>query len=739
MDGNIHYCGIRHHGPGSARQVLHTLETLQPSSVLIEGPIDQSDLIPLMAHEEMRPPVALLTYPKENPEEARFWPFVDYSPEFQAIRWALAHQVPVRFIDLPTYWEPAEPLVEEEAPLPMTDPIGLLAHAAGYDDGESWWNNLIEENTSEQGIFDAITEAMTALREGEPPLSQREAAREAHMRLEIKKESKSCEGNIAVICGAFHVPALLAKHTLKDDRAKVKAKGKKKMLATWAPWTFPRMATHSGYGAGVTAPNWYQHLWSTPRDPHTLWLVHVARTLREKGHFIPSASIIEAERLSVTLASIRQKPQPGFEELQQACVACMCHGESALWHTIEPQILIGDQVGSIPDDVPLAPLLEDLKRQQKSTRLKPEALDRELAIDLRSESGLQRSTLLHRLDILGVSWGRLIDKGRSRGTFRERWILAWQPEFAVALVENLVYGATIAQAATTKLQGVFKESISLPDLATGVMQALTAQLPEAASFGIECLHTRAAQVSDCRMILETLPPIADILRYGEARTTDTSQMESLFHQLVTQCALSLHYGVQNLDRDASLEMSKALLTADNAIRLLLTTDSDPLDLWIRHLLELLENHSASRLIVGTAARLLYECEDLSASQAVLLIERQLTPGTPTSDAADFFEGFFEGCGTRLIHDHALRDAVDRWLYSLDDETFTNQLPLMRRVFASLDSTERTHLLETLSLPAGQAHKEALTPHADADHLLNSHAQMIHTLFQQPFAPAPDEN
>src|SRR5437899_267391 len=74
-----------------------------------------------------------------------------------------------------------------------------------------------------------------------------------------------------------------------------------------------------------------------------------------------------------------------------------------------------------------------------------------LVRDLRSESGLIRSTLLHRLNALDVPWGRLTDAGRSRGTFRENWQLRWEPEFAVQLVEKLIYGSTIAEAAGGRL------------------------------------------------------------------------------------------------------------------------------------------------------------------------------------------------------------------------------------------------------------------------------------------------
>ncbi|KOT59461.1 hypothetical protein ADK44_18175, partial [Streptomyces rimosus subsp. rimosus] len=49
----------------------------------------------------MPPPVALLAHVPADPGRAAFWPLAEFSPEWVAIRWALAHDVPVRFIDLP--------------------------------------------------------------------------------------------------------------------------------------------------------------------------------------------------------------------------------------------------------------------------------------------------------------------------------------------------------------------------------------------------------------------------------------------------------------------------------------------------------------------------------------------------------------------------------------------------------------------------------------------------------------
>ena len=754
MAAPVEYFGVRHHGPGSARRLVEALDALRPVEVLVEGPSDLSEILPMLASPAMVPPVALLAYPADAPETAMFWPFAVFSPEYQAVKWAVREGVPVRFIDLPVAWRVPAPLVlddadpedtsddeaAESAPEEgtgdadfgtgtsevMRDPIGALARAAGYEDGESWWSHVIEENPDPGPIFAAVADAMGALREGTPPPEGFEAAREAHMRLEIAKSAKAADGPVAVVCGAWHVPALTAKHTAKDDRALLKGAPKRKVSATWTPWTAPRLATFTGYGAGVPAPGWSRHVWETDRaELTTRWVTKMARALRAEGQVVSTASLIETERLAVSLAALRGRPQPGFEEMKEAAVACMCYGNAALWRTIATDLLVGHEVGVIPDDVPLAPLLEDLQRQQKKARLKPEALDKELGLDLRSESGLFRSTLLHRLNALGVPWGRLDDPGRSRGTFRERWILRWEPEYAVELVENLVYGPTISQAASGRTMARMKEAASLKALSDLVFAALTAQLPEAARAGTAMLEARASQTSDAGEMLAALPPLADVLRYGKARETDTGQMEALFERIAVQGALALPYAVRGLDAEAAKAMRDAMSGADRAIRLLdLAAVGEN---WRGALEDVANDAGATRLLSGQAARLLYEADEMTSEDAVLLLGRMLSPGTTTADAAGFFEGFLEGAGARLIHDTPLRDCVNDWLLALEGETFTESLPLFRRVFSSMDQMERKRLLDALL--GKQAVETGFAVIEDADTIWPAHLDRLSAILK----------
>ena len=431
MASEIRIFGIRHHGPGSARRLLEALDGLRPALVLIEGPADASELLALLADDAMVPPVALLTYAADDPGRAIFWPFASYSPEYQAARWAVRNGAEARFIDIPASWRlvPAQPIEAGQAPKEDTpsasepspaaierDPIGVLAAAGGYEDGESWWRDVIEENPEPSPVFAAIAEAMSALREAASPPEGQEALREAHMRREIAKAAKETEGAVAVVCGAWHAPALEEKVGAAADRALLKGRPGRRSSrpsrlglrrASPSPAAMAR-ASRGPAGARICGD-------ATPRDRHALARA-LAALLRTDGHLVSTASLIEAERLAVALAALRDRPAPGFGELREAAVACLCFGETLLWRTISQRLLLGAEVGS-PGECAAAPLLEDLAREQKRLRLKPEALDRELALDLRSESGAERSTLLHRLVLLGVPWGRLADAGRSRGLF----------------------------------------------------------------------------------------------------------------------------------------------------------------------------------------------------------------------------------------------------------------------------------------------------------------------------------
>jgi hypothetical protein len=251
-----------------------------------------------------------------------------------------------------------------------------------------------------------------------------------------------------VVCGAWHAPALVGKlPPASQDARLLRGLPKAKVATTWVPWTHSRLSAASGYGAGIESPGWYQHLFSSDDNVVARWFTEVARVLRRHDLPVSSAHAIEATRLAETLAVMRGRPVAGLDEVQEAALAVMCNGAEPVLAFVTNDLVIGEQLGTVPDEAPLVPLDADLRQQAKSLRLPiaPEAKD--LVLDLRKDTDRGKSRLLHRLRILGIPWGKPMAISGT-GTFKEGWRVQWQPEFAVAIVVASGYGTTVESAAT---------------------------------------------------------------------------------------------------------------------------------------------------------------------------------------------------------------------------------------------------------------------------------------------------
>ena len=444
--------GVRHHGPGSARAVRAALAALDPDVILIEGPPEADELARHV--DALTPPVAVLAHAPDRPGRAAFWPFADFSPEWQALLHARAASRPVRFIDLPAAATLADEPSDELDPEPgvAADPLGWLSQAAGHDDPERWWEDVVEHRLGGDPLelFAAIGEAMTELRtaaaEDGWSLTRRDSQREAAMRNGIRAAIRAGHERIAVICGAWHVPALSAKRPARADVELLRGLPTVKTRATWVPWTSQRLTSASGYGAGVAAPGWYAHLWRAPDRITERWVVRVAALLREADLPASTAAALETVRLAEALAAVRGRALPGLSELTDAARSVLCHGDDTPVGLITGKLVIGEELGAVPADVPIVPLQASFEAECRRLRFRPTAADRDVELDLRGETDRDRSRLLHRLRLLDVPWGT-VTVASGEGTFKEAWRLRWQPEYLVSLIERARYGTTVQAAA----------------------------------------------------------------------------------------------------------------------------------------------------------------------------------------------------------------------------------------------------------------------------------------------------
>ncbi|MEU1147173.1 DUF5682 family protein [Streptomyces sp. NPDC005863] len=565
--------------------------------------------------------------------------------------------------------------------------------------------------------FEVLGEAMEALREvyGDGGHG-RDLVREAYMRLQMRAAAKEFgAGRVAVVCGAWHVPALRRTATVAADRALLKGLPKVKAEMTWVPWTHRRLSRASGYGAGIASPGWYGHLFAAPDRPIERWMTKVAGLLRDEDRLVSSAHVIEAVRLADTLAAMRGRPLAGLTETTDAVRAVMCEGSDVPLALVHDKLVVGDVLGEVPEAAPAVPLQRDLTRLQRRLRLKPEALERELELDLRKETDAARSRLLHRLRLLGIGWGEPAVSRGSTGTFRETWRLRWEPELSVRVAEAGVWGTTVLGAATGKAASDAVEARALADVTALAERCLLAELPDALPVVMRVLADRAALDTDVGHLAQALPALVRSLRYGDVRGTGTEALGEVALGLAERIFVGLPPACAGLDADAALEMRGHVDAVHRAVGLLgELTPAEPALAgavpaggvaargvrvrWASVLRALGQREGVAGVVRGRCVRLLLDGGDLGDEEVARLMGLALSRGSAPAEGAAWIEGFVgggTGGGMLLVHDTRLLGLVDDWLCGVSDDAFTDVLPLLRRTFSAYEPGVRRTLGELI--------------------------------------------
>ncbi len=702
--------GIRHHGPGCSRALLRALQEFSPEVIALEMPADVGTALEWIQDPELVPPVALLIFPPSDPRRGVFYPLASFSPEWQCLRFAWLHNIPIEPIDLPVglrlgYEDrisETQSTVDDETGLaPNTvpwDPIGNLAAAAGYSDGEQWWEEQIERCVDTSELFESIHEAMTALRSSRQHfLRELDAVREAHMRRSLRQLISQGVSRIAVVCGALHTPALtldalqgrVPQCRKSEDSARLSGIKRVKVEATWVPYSHERLTLSSGYGAGIQSPGWYLHLWENEGSKSAAyWIARAARLMRDSGLDTSSAGVIEAVRLADALAAMRRRHVVGLPELTDAIQTVLCQGDTAPLQLIHRRLEVGTKLGRIPENAPTVPLAKDLASLQKRLRLKPSPEAKLIDLDLRSEIGLARSHLLHRLKILDIPWGTVDEEPMGKGTFRERWNVQWQPEFEIRIILAAMWGHTVHEASAAQAIASGEEAQELLALASLIRQTQLADLSHAMGPLLQRLDTLAAVAAEVRQLLSALSPLARVARYSDVRGTRANEVVPILVTMFYRGITGLMRACSGLDDEASEVMVDAISGVSSAIRIL--ERDDLLTAWYETLERLVDSNCAP-MIRGWACRELMSAERISQERLEQIVGQALSRANDSIEAASWTQGLLRGSGSLLLHQPLIWAVLDEWLTRLDGDAFVVQLPLLRRAFSDFNRSQRRQI------------------------------------------------
>ena len=708
----VTFFGVRHLSPAAAFHLRKALDQVRPHLVLVEGPSDLNDQMQWLCHPETQFPAAILAYTKTPPVRTVLWPFAVYSPEVQAILWAHEHHVPCRFIDLPSsvFLALEEARSEQEEPEPAdTESVYRRLETLTGEDHDTFWERNFEQLAGNyQSTANTFGQELRAASASRPRQTAETLVREAFMKKELQSaiDSGVPPEKIFCVCGAFHVAGLEenAPMTPQEENALPRAES----CATLMPYSYYRLSSRSGYGAGNRAPAYFELLWEALNgggleEAPLRYLTRLAAAHRKAGNLVSSAEVIEAARLAGTLAGMRGSQYPALSDLRDACVATMGHGQFSELALAAADTEIGKKIGFLPEGVSRTSVQEDFYRQLKELRLekfRTQELQR-LDLDLRENrnvkseaaalAGLRRSFFLHRLRVLGIHFAALLPSRQEGANWGEYWELRWTPEAEIEIVESALMGDTIEGAAAFALKERADHSSSIAEAAAIFQDAFLCGMPAAASHALSVLQELSVDSAAIPHIAETASRLSTVVRYGDLRRFDPAPVIPLVQQLYLRACLTLEDACI-CDPQTAPAMTKAM---DQLNALQLNHDFLEENRWVSLLEEISDRDDLNTRCSGFAMAILLERGGTDETLLAREVARRLSPGVPADLGAGWFEGLAGKNRYALIARLSLWRQLDGYLSGLDEPSFRRALVFLRRAFSDFSPSEKNDIAENL--------------------------------------------
>lgn len=700
--------GIRHFSPAGAYFVRKFLNENRPDVVLIEGPADFDFLMDDIVSKNLLPPFAIMAYTKEVPIETVLYPFAVYSPEYQAILWARENNKECHFFDLESnIMLGLESKNEDEIISDAPDKIHDKEKTSDFD-MESFWERVLEQSEDMNAYKSGSALFGESLR-NEDEVSLRDIIRESFMKRKIKEiiDSGIDSEKIVAITGAFHTSAIQSLDGAMTDKEYDSLK-KKDSNITLMPYSYYRLSKRTGYGAGNTAPAYYELLWQgfikNDKTYHERkYLSLLAKYMREHGGIVSSAQVIEATMLSRSIANLRGGSIPTLVDLKDAGITCMGGGSFGEMAMGFAQSDIGTKIGVVPQDSMKTSIQSDFLSRLKALKLEKykELVATPLQLDLREnlrvkskESAfldLNRSFFLYRLVTLGIDFAKIERNRQDNATWAENWILQWTPEAEIQIVESVLKGDTIDEAVAFVLGERLNNAISISEIADIIEAAFNCGIPKIVEGAGRKLDEMASGAVSIHEIAVTTSKLSDMILFGDIRKLDRKPLEPIVKRLCIRAALIL------AGESACDDMAAVILVEDiqSIYNVFVLHDFLDKDLWFDKLMEVSNRDDLNTKISGLATAILLDTGKTDENTLRIEVARRLSAGMPAELGANWFAGLSIRNHYALIGRLTLWESLSEYMDSLDEEEFRRSLVFLRRAFVDYSSKEKYMIAENL--------------------------------------------
>lgn len=743
---SVRVIGVRHHSPACAKLVQRAIERTRPAAVLIEGPDDFNVRLDELLLEH-RLPIALYSYANDGESPAQCWfPFLDYSPEWVALRTAHRSGALVRFIDLPHWQYRAISDARERMQSDITAPAysrhaqvtERLCQRFGCDGGNTLWDHLFEADA--KGNEDELQERMDVYFDelrGDDPGTPQDQARELQMARWVAWVEKLLQakggGDVLVVCGGWHkraIECLWPVQPALNEPGSQPPTDPRTAGSYLVPYEYRQVDALGGYWAGMQSPMYYQWTWRHGlKGASERAVERIVTRLRKKGVPVSTAELVAMRQTLQGLAALRGHSRPLRGDILDALQASVIKEAldapppwveqgllSTQHHPALREALIaltGEGGGKLHTDTPLPPLVHDVTRRLEQCGLIPESTQQNIVLDRRKEADFARAHLLWQLQQIGVEGAHLNQTrapNAARGltpalNFEEHWLLTQNDRWFPDLIEASAYGATLETAARNRLleevrhaQGdVSKAAYCLLKSMRAGLYDMGQELGRQMSAAIPQAHDLGALAGAAQLLLE-------VVRAGFWGEDTRALLEHALTALAERILLLLEsrQGSQGSEMDADVA---AIGVFDTMLNLKLEGVAGQQRIaTLETMLRLANATLTPAALRGAALGVAYGHGALGDNPAELILAR-IRAVPPRDQLGDLLYGLFSVARALATGSDDIVTAVHESLESISSEDFLVALPQLRAAFNWFPPRERGVLAGLIATLLGLSTKE----------------------------------
>ena len=722
---------VRHHSPVCSYQLLRAIEEFSPTVVLVEGPENANDLIPVLTDERTELPAAFYYFYKdkkklvsEDAEDYKcYYPFLYSSPEFNAMAASAAKGIPAAFIDLP-YSEilintaQGKGLRKDAEKHSYTDDSRLirsqfyksLCEKTGIRSFEEFWEKYFEieglklspaEFCKNMHTYCVLTRAGEKDEELE---ADGTLARERHMALRIKEALDRGE-KVLVVTGGLHSLGLAKLLHSGNFRAEKLHKMTSDIQGSFpTAYSYEAADALHGYASGMSFPAFYDgvmkrivngdDLENVYNDLTLELLIRTAKESSKKDIPISIADITSAQTVMTGLAALRNVSQCGIYELADGITAAFIKGEktlsSSLPLSIMKRLATGDGIGHIGDKSHVPPLVADFEKQCESFRLKytsviPQEADVPLFL---GERGLALSRFLHRVYYLETGFAKLekgpdLHRGRDRSRVRELWKYRRTPQVDASLIDHTTDGFTIEEACTNIAARSLTERRRCCDAAQTAIDCFLMGIP-LSEHQKALLDDIVSGDGDFFSVGEGIRCFARLCDLQELYEFEDSSsfacMEKCMAKLITSLPL-----MANVPEDCAGDVVDIMRLMFSLTGSML---ADFRDIFEGALFTVADSRDKTPEVYGAAMGLLYALDPSRRGDAEDAMRGYLQGSEKVRmQGADYLKGLFCTAGDIVLADDSFLCMTDELITGFDREDYLEILPSMRLAFSYFTPSE----------------------------------------------------